>query len=74
MARSHKEWLEPHPKGFIPDLSDTVDLMWIEKELKRKDITDQARTELEALRESALNGTLKETDLRKWRAEEQARR
>ena len=30
IAKFHKDWLEPHPKGFIPDLNDTADLMWME--------------------------------------------
>ena len=62
----HPEWLQPKPKGFIPDLSDVADLIWIEKELKRKDLTSQARTELEALRAKALDGRLKKNDLDSW--------
>ena len=54
VLQSHKEWLEPHRKGFIPDLSDATNLMWIEHELTRKDLTAQSRAELEALRTKAL--------------------
>jgi len=66
VAEFHPEWLQPKPKGFIPDLSDVADLIWIEKELKRKDLTAQARTELEALRAKALDGRLKKSDLDSW--------
>lgn len=63
----HPEWLEPKPKGFIPDLNDVADLMWIERKLAGKGLSRQAKTELEALREKALKGRLRETDLDGWR-------
>ena len=71
IGQSHKEWLEPHPKGFIPDLNDVADLMWIECELARTDLPPQSRTELEALRAKALDGRLRETALGSWRRKRQ---
>ena len=67
MAESHPAWLLPHPKGFIPELSDADDLMWIEKELKRTDLAPEKRKALEALQAKGLNGTLRKTDLAKYR-------
>lgn len=55
---NHPAWLEPHPKGTIPDLSDIVDLMWIEKELADKRITESRRKELTALQKKAEKGEL----------------
>ena len=63
----HKEWLEPKPKGFIPDLSDVADLIWIEKELARSDLKPEMRSELVALQKKALAGRLRQTDLDKLR-------
>lgn len=64
---SHPQWLEPHPKGFIPDFSDVSDLMWIEEELKRKDLKNVDRTALEGLLKKGLAGELRQSDLREWR-------
>ena len=66
VRKSHAEWLEPHPKGFIPDLSDAADLMWIEGELARKDLAPKSRTELEVLRTKALDGSLRQKELDPW--------
>ena len=63
----HKEWLEPKPKGFIPDLADAGDLMWIERELARKNLDAKKRAELEELRKKALDGRLRKGDLGRWR-------
>ena len=67
MVACHPDWLEPHPKGFIPELSDATDLMWIEGELAKKDLDPKKRTALEALRKKGLDGTLKARDLIKFR-------
>jgi len=32
---SHPEWLKKNAKGFIPDLSDAGNLIWIETRTKR---------------------------------------
>ena len=63
MAEFHKDWLEPHPKGFIPELNDTADLMWIETELAKKDLDPTKRAGLEELRKKAMNGQLMENAL-----------
>lgn len=67
VRESHSEWLEPKPKGFIPYFGDANDLMWIERTLKNKNLKKDARAELEALKASALEGTLKDGELDKWR-------
>ena len=63
----HKEWLDPKPKGFIPDLADVVDLIWIERELSKASLDAKKRSELEELRKKAIDGKLREGELRRWR-------
>jgi hypothetical protein len=63
VSNSHPEWLQPKPKGFIPDLSDIADLIWIENELVKKDIVPEKRTNLQTLQKKALAGTLRQSDL-----------
>ena len=63
----HSEWLQPKPKGFIPDLSDVDDLIWIENELQRTNLTDAVRTALQALEKKGLAGDLRQSDLAPFR-------
>jgi len=67
VSRNHKEWLEPKPQGFIPDLSDVADLVWIESELEKKSLGKDARASLETFRKQALAGELRQQDLSGWR-------
>jgi hypothetical protein len=71
LQKSHPEWLVPKPKGFIPDLSDAVDLMWIEGQLERPNLDPKTRAALEELRDKALNGSLRQGDLAQWRRRRQ---
>ena len=59
----HKEWLLPKAKGFIPDLADAADMIWIERELAKKDLDPKKKAALEELLKKALNGQLREGDL-----------
>lgn len=70
VSRSHPEWLKPKAKGFIPDLSDVGDLMWIEAELAKTDLTAARRAILEELRKEGLAGKLRRSDVRKVREPE----
>ena len=70
MSRKHPEWLEDKPKGFIPHFSDVGDLMWIEEELERTNLTPARRALLEALRTKGLAGTLRRSEVRKVRQSE----
>jgi hypothetical protein len=63
----HPEWLEQKPKGFIPDLSDINDLIWLEEELGRKAIDPDRRKALTELRDKALSGQLTEDEMRAFR-------
>ncbi len=63
----HKEWLLPKPQGFIPDLADVADLIWIEKELVKKNLSAEKKEALRELHEKAMEGSLRETDLRRFR-------
>jgi hypothetical protein len=67
VLKNHREWLEPHPKGFIPDLNDAIDAMSIEKELAKKNLQTKKRTVLKELHKKALAGELKEDDLEGFR-------
>ena len=67
VTENHPEWLQPKPQGFIPDLSDAADLMWIENELQRKDLSAEKRAALEVLRDKALNGELRDGELSRFR-------
>jgi hypothetical protein len=60
---NHPAWLEQHPTGTIPDLSDIVDLMWIEKELADKRLTEDRKKELDALKKKAEAGDLAQDEL-----------
>ncbi len=64
MVEFHPKWLEPKPEGFIPELSDADDLIWIEKELAKKDLKPATRTTLEGLQKKAMEGRLREGDLK----------
>jgi len=64
MVEFHPKWLEPKPEGFIPDLADAGDLIWIEKELAKGDLKPETRTALEGLQKKAMEGRLREGDLK----------
>lgn len=66
VAEFHKEWLQPSPRSFIPELDDVADLMWIERKLQEKNLEKKARAELEAMRIEALEGRLRESELDEW--------
>ena len=67
VRKSHAEWLEPKPKGFIPYFTDTVDLMWIEHALADGKLTKKTKTGLEALKAKALEGKLKDGEVDRFR-------
>ncbi|MEI6514363.1 MAG: hypothetical protein WCO77_00165 [bacterium] len=64
---AHPQWLADKPEGFIPELDDVAGLMWIEKELARKNLPDQDRKELKKLKGQAFTGDLRQRDLTTWR-------
>ena len=66
----HPQWLERKPKGFIPDLSDIGDLMWIEEELERTNLTPERRAALDALQKKGVAGNLTRSEVRKLRKRE----
>jgi hypothetical protein len=67
IAEFHKAWLLPKPKGFIPELNDAKDLMWIEHELAREDLPQDTKTGLQGLQKKALAGTLRSSELGPYR-------
>lgn len=69
VTECHPEWLKPKPKGYIPEFTDTNDLMWIEQTLndKTRRLSDKTMEELKALRAKALEGNLKDDELEQWR-------
>jgi hypothetical protein len=64
---NHPAWLEPHPKDFIPDLSDITALARIEKDLAQKGLDSDKRDALEALRKKALDGKLSSSEVKDYR-------
>jgi hypothetical protein len=71
VSRYHKEWLAPKPQGFIPDLADATDLIWIEEELGKTDIDPARKTALEGLRDKALDGSLRDGEVAQFRRQGQ---
>lgn len=67
--RRHPEWLRPHPKGFIPELSDVAAIMWIEHRLESDGLGDADRKSLETVRRKAEAGRLTDKEFRAVRAE-----
>jgi hypothetical protein len=65
VSRSHPEWIQPKAKGFIPDLTDVGDLMWIDAELARPKISSARRAALKALQTKALAGKLTRSEANK---------
>ena len=63
----HPASLERRPKGFIPEISDIGILVWIERRLRRPNVAEPLRKELEALRTKALAGKLTEREFREFR-------
>jgi hypothetical protein len=55
---NHPKWLEKKCKERIPELSDALDLMQIEKKLKQTSLTLKKREALDALKDKALEGEL----------------
>ncbi len=64
---SHPAWLVRRPKGFIPELTDASALIWIEKKLRDRHLSDSLRAELEALRKKGMIGTLTDEEFRRLR-------
>jgi len=64
---SHPEWLEDKPKGFIPDLSDIGDMIWMEDQLKRTSLAAVDRKGLEELMQKAQAGELRQGQLAAYR-------
>lgn len=64
---SHPEWLEDKPKGFIPDLSDIGDMVWMEGQLKRTNLAAVDRKGLEALMQKAQVGELRQGQVTAYR-------
>lgn len=71
IAQCHPEWLKPKPKGFIPDLSDAANLIWIEGELAKSGLDPKRKAALEELRKKALDGRLGQGELNAFRRQGQ---
>lgn len=64
---NHPEWIDAAPGVFVPDLSDVVDLIHFDGELKRKDLPAATKRELKKLQTKALKGELKRSDTAAFR-------
>jgi hypothetical protein len=67
IRKSHRGWLAKHPKGFIPELTEAYDLIWIEEQLENEHLAPAIRKELEALRRKGLSGKLTQSELEEFR-------
>jgi len=63
VSKNHLEWLQPKPKGFIPELADVAGLIEIESELNGKNVFPKRRKKLVELRDKALAGDLRDKEL-----------
>ena len=55
---AHAEWLEPGYKGKIPDLAEMPEMIWLEKQLARKNLRPETRARMESAHQSGLAGKL----------------
>ncbi len=67
VRKAHAGWLAKHPKGFIPDLAEAGELMWIENALENSHLAPEMRAALEGMRKKALAGKLTESEFEKFR-------
>jgi hypothetical protein len=67
VLRVHPEWLKPKAKGFIPDLSDIGDLMWLDEELARTNLSPARRALLVELQKKGMSGKLLQSEMRRVR-------
>jgi hypothetical protein len=67
VSKNHREWLTTGFDGTIPDMADIIDLVWIDKELKKGDLADKKKEALAALQKKAEAGKLKSGELGKLR-------
>jgi hypothetical protein len=65
VSKNHPEWLDPDFKDTIPDMADIIDLVWIDKELKKDDLAEKKKEALTDLKEKAEAGDLKKGELGK---------
>jgi hypothetical protein len=70
---SHRGWLAKHPKGFIPELTDAGELMWIEEALENLHLGAETRAALEAMRKKALAGKLTQDEFEEFRRQGEQR-
>ena len=63
-SKTHPDWLDPKVKGPKLDFSDVGDLMWIEKELSRPDISENKQAKLLELQQKAMDGNLRQSEVR----------
>lgn len=57
---NHPEWFDPKPGMYIPELTDIADIVRIEKELKKEDLSPEKKKALVGLRDEALKGRLRD--------------
>ncbi len=68
LRQSHPAWLKPGAKVKLADLDDADGLIWIEKQLERKNLPATDKTALQGLGKKAREGTLLRSELRAYKA------
>jgi hypothetical protein len=67
VSKNHPAWLKTGCKETIPDMADIIDLIWIDKELKKEDLADKKKEALADLQKKAEAGKLRKGELGKLR-------
>jgi hypothetical protein len=67
VSKNHPAWLKTGCTETIPDMADILDLIWIDRELKKEDLAAQKKEALENLKVKAESGDLKSGELGKLR-------
>ncbi len=68
LCQTHPAWLKPGATIQLADLNDAADLIWIEKELARETLPEEKKAALQDLKEKALAGTLRRSEVRAYKA------
>jgi hypothetical protein len=67
VSKNHSEWLKTGFTGTIPDMTDILDMIWIDKELNAEDLAETKKEALAELLEKAEDGQLKKGELGRLR-------
>jgi hypothetical protein len=67
VSKNHPAWLKTGCTETIPDMADIIDMIWIDKELKKDDLAEKKKAALTDLQKKAEAGKLRKGELGKLR-------